>query len=95
MSVRIVLGQIVKVMMIVRIVCGTVCEGDDDCQDCPGADKSRRVYLFQTKKLSNMRLALGPLCSSAGDKNKNKNKNKNSLLSKYIEIHWKLLFSAH
>ena len=28
-------------------------------------------------------------------KNKNKNKNKNSLLSKYIEIHWKLLFSAH
>ena len=26
---------------------------------------------------------------------KNKNKNKNSLLSKYIEIHWKLLFSAH
>ena len=24
-----------------------------------------------------------------------KNKNKNSLLSKYIEIHWKLLFSAH
>ena len=26
--------------------------------------------------------------------NKN-NKNKNSLLSKYIEIHWKLLFSAH
>ena len=37
MSVRIVLGQIVKVMMIVRIVCGTDCEGDDDCQDCPGA----------------------------------------------------------
>ena len=29
------------------------------------------------------------------DVNKNKNKNKNSLLSKYIEIHWKLLFSAH
>ena len=28
-------------------------------------------------------------------KNKNKNKNKNSLLSKFIEIHWKLLFSAH
>ena len=28
-------------------------------------------------------------------KNKNKNKNKNSLLSKYIEIHWKILFSAH
>ena len=26
---------------------------------------------------------------------KNKNKNKNSALSKYIEIHWKLLFSAH
>ena len=25
----------------------------------------------------------------------NKNKNKNSLSSKYIEIHWKLLFSAH
>ena len=29
------------------------------------------------------------------NKNKNKNKNKNSLLFKYIEIHWKLLFSAH
>ena len=28
-------------------------------------------------------------------KNKNKNKNKDSLLSKYIEIHWKLVFSAH
>ena len=25
---------------------------------------------------------------------KNKNKNKNSLLSTYIEIHWKLTFSA-
>ena len=37
-------------------------------------------------------------CLSRGKrtfKNKNKNKNKNSLLSKYIEIHWKLLFSAH
>ena len=34
-------------------------------------------------------------CVSVFEKNKNKNKNKNSLLSKYIEIHWKLLFSAH
>ena len=44
------------------------------------------MYMYQ-------RNAAGHL--SASSKNKNKNKNKNSLLSKYIEIHWKLLFSAH